>query len=75
MVAQWAWKSNTTPFFFNSEDSYSLSHAITNLVNDNELIKRIIDNAYDLMSEKYNWTKIGKQTYDAYNKISYFYKK
>ena len=68
-------KDKETAVFFNSEDSYSLSQAITNLVNDNELIKKIIDNAYDLMLEKYNWTKIGKQTYDAYNKISYFYKK
>ena len=56
-----------TAIFFNSEDSSSLSKAVNDLINNDNLMSEIKKNAYKLMLEKYNWTQLGKLTSDAYN--------
>ena len=44
-------------------------------MSDNDLMELVRKNAYNLMEQKFSWQLIGKLTNDAYNKISYFYKK
>ena len=61
--------------FFSSDDSVSLANAVSKLMSDNGLVELVRKNAYNLMEQKFSWQRIGKLTNDAYNKISYFYKK
>ena len=61
--------------FFSSDDSVSLANAVSKLMSDNDLVELVRKNAYNLMEQKFSWQRIGKLTNDAYNKISYFYKK
>ena len=61
--------------FFSSDDSVSLANAVSKLMSDNDLMELVRKNAYNLMEQKFSWQRIGKLTNDAYNKISYFYKK
>ena len=44
-------------------------------LSDNDLMELVRKNAYNLMEQKFSWQRIGMLTNDAYNKISYFYKK
>ena len=64
-----------TGVFFSSDDSVSLAQAVSKLMSDNDLVELVRKNAYNLMEQKFSWQRIGKLTNDAYNKISYFYKK
>jgi len=64
-----------TGVFFSSDDSLSLAHAVSKLMSNNNLMELVRKNAYNLMEQKFSWQRIGKLTNDAYNKISYFYKK
>ena len=64
-----------TGVFFSSDDSLSLAHAVSKLMSDNDLMELVRKNAYNLMEQKFSWQRIGMLTNDAYNKISYFYKK
>ena len=64
-----------TGVFFSSDDSLSLANAVSKLMSDNDLMELVRKNAYNLMEQKFSWQRIGKLTNDAYNKISYFYKK
>ena len=64
-----------TGIFFYSDDSVSLANAVSKLMSDNDLMELVRENAYNLMEKKFSWQSIGKLTNDAYNKISYFYKK
>ena len=68
-------ENNRTGYIFQSENSFDLSRAINQALDNPKLLEEIKQNGYDLIATDYKWEMIGKKTVDAYLKINYFSKK
>ena len=51
-----------TGFLFTAEDKTDLAKQIAIILNDRSLMEQVVDNATELMVQKYSWKEIGRQT-------------
>lgn len=58
--------NNKTGFFFNSEDTDSLSTQINRILLDTKYLKNISNNGYNLVKERYDWRDVGVILKDIY---------
>ena len=62
-------KDNDTGFVFRSEDDYSLSSKLNNILSDKENLDNISKKGLELIKKKYDWLEVGKQTKKSYQSI------
>src|SRR5579875_715200 len=62
-------KHGVTGLKFSSEDSVSLCRAIQRLLSDESLSERLKINAYNLVRERFNWTKVSSKTLQSYKRV------
>lgn len=63
-------KDGETGLFCEVQNPASIASAIERLLNDHELRNRIIENAYRLVKERYEWEKIAPMMEGIFEKIS-----
>jgi len=63
-------KDNETGFLFRSEDVDDMAKKIINIFNNMGDIKRVEDNAFELMTREYDWALIGEQTRNLYEQLN-----
>jgi len=62
-------KDNDTGFVFKSEDVYSLSSKLNNILSDKDNLEHIRKKGFKLIKRKYDWLEIGKQLKKSYQSI------
>lgn len=58
-----------TGFLFSTEDKIDLAKQIDIVLDDQPLMQQVVENAKQLMVQKYSWKEIGKQTAVYYRQI------
>jgi glycosyltransferase involved in cell wall biosynthesis len=56
-------------FLFQNKDELDLAHKIIDIIDNQPIFPKIIDNAHQLIETKYNWTNIAKMTLDFYTSL------